>query len=89
MLDQIAVDVLSSVVLVVIIILCACSEPQAYPTLSSQPAYTYTQVKRADKARLAGSMRSRNQGLCQAQDWIVEIKEDVSSWEDFLGTAYN
>jgi hypothetical protein len=63
--------------------------PQAYPTLSSQPAYTYAQVKRADEARLAGSKRSKNQGPCQAQDWSLKRKEDISSWEDFLGTAYN
>ena len=63
--------------------------PQAYPTLSTQPAYTYAQVKRANEAKLAGSKGSKNQGPCQAQDWIVERKEDVSSWEDFLGTAYN
>ena len=54
--------------------------PQAYPTLSSQPAYTYAQVKRADEARLAGSKRSKNQGPCQAQDWSVKRKEDISSW---------
>jgi hypothetical protein len=51
--------------------------------------YTYAQVKRADEAKLAGSKRSKNQGSRQAQDWSVERKEDVSSWEDFLGTAYN
>ena len=53
-------------------------------------SYTYAQVKRADEARLAGSKRSKNQGPCQAQDWSVERKEDVSFLgEDFLGTAYN
>jgi hypothetical protein len=60
-----------------------------YLTISLQNSFLYAQVKRADEARLAGSKRARNQGPCQAQDWIVERKEDVSSWEDFLGMAYN
>jgi hypothetical protein len=58
-------------------------------TPGAKCVYTYAQVKRANEAKLAGSKRSKNQGACQAQDWIVERKEDVSSWEDFLGTAYN
>jgi hypothetical protein len=57
--------------------------------LSFFDVYTYAQVKRADEAKLAGSKRSKNQGSCQAQDWSVERKEDVSSWEGFLGTTYN
>jgi hypothetical protein len=91
---------LSSVVLVVIIILYVCSEPSGlsdtelstclsksdfYVWGADSNVYTYAQVKRADEARLAGSKRSKNQGPCQAQDWSVERKEDVSSWgKNFL-----
>jgi hypothetical protein len=62
----------------------------AFATVLSFPnSYTYAQVKRADEAKLAGSKRAKNQGQGQAQDWSVKRKEDVSSWEKFLGTAYN
>jgi hypothetical protein len=79
-LDQIAVDVSSSVILVVIIKYMSVSEPSGLPSLSSQPAYTYAQVKRAGKAKLAGSKRAKNQGPCQAQEWSVERKGNLGYW---------
>jgi hypothetical protein len=53
------------------------------------------QVKRSDKARLVGSKRSKNQGLCQAQDGALRENKTKTlhlgrfSWLLARCTAYN